>query len=275
MKVRNDYVSNSSSSSYIIAMHLNQSLNCLISDIVKSCTDQKDYDYDEGYIQRLNEENRRNMDYCWNTYQLLFLGDLVIGSHKNEFIGADEYNVWKKRISNVMSGYRDPENCLFTVTEDNGADRLVLNYPDYAHEVVVSNNVMDSLHCWGFTNKDDEACVKKERDARIKRILDISKRSSDYQVGTDYIHLYEITMRTVINTEELIAAGHKIILPEWCSGSKLDDIKKRLEDGQRLFSLEMAQGGDGSSSGKIYATNGWDSDFNKYANVEILDCECG
>ena len=86
--------------------------------------------------------------------------------------------------------------------------------------------------------------------------------------------LYEITMNTIFNTEALLAERpNSIILDKWCFD--LGSIKKLLEDGNRIFGIDMHQSGDGESSTSIYALAGWDSDAFKYANVQILDCECG
>jgi len=75
-------------------------------------------------------------------------------------------------------------------------------------------------------------------------------------------------MNTILNTQDLIAEGKNVRLPNWASD--LDALKKRIEDGDRIFCIEMNQGGDGQDIGSIYALNSWDSDFNKYANVQVL-----
>ena len=67
--------------------------------------------------------------------------------------------------------------------------------------------------------------------------------------------------------------GEEVFLDNWCKD--LDALQKRIDEGQRLFGLTMNQGGDGMSQDTIYALDGWDSDFNKHANVEILHSECG
>jgi hypothetical protein len=47
-----------------------------------------------------------------------------------------------------------------------------------------------------------------------------------------------------------------------------------VENGDRIFGIDMHQSGDGESPTSIYALSGWDSDAFKYADVQILDCEC-
>lgn len=89
-----------------------------------------------------------------------------------------------------------------------------------------------------------------------KNILD--ERPSD---------LFEITLNTVLNTKDLIAAGKKVCLDKWID---LDDLEKRIRNGERIFHIRMNQGGDGISHTAIYAIGGWYADFNKYANCEIL-----
>ncbi len=104
-----------------------------------------------------------------------------------------------------------------------------------------------------------QCCDRKNRDNLFSR--------------ENCMGICEITMNTILNTQDLIAEGKNLRLPNWASN--LDALKKRIENGDRIFCIEMNQGGDGQDIGSIYALNGWDSDFNKYANVQILDCECG
>jgi hypothetical protein len=86
--------------------------------------------------------------------------------------------------------------------------------------------------------------------------------------------LYEITMNTIYNTEALLAKRKDDIkLEDWCSD--LGKLKKMIADGNRIFGIDMHQSGDGESSTSIYALAGWDSDAFKYADVQILNCECG
>ena len=89
-------------------------------------------------------------------------------------------------------------------------------------------------------------------------------------VDIDFLGLFgkSPSMNTILNTQDLIAEGKEVELPHWCQD--LEALKKRIENGDRIFCIEMNQGGDGQNIGSIYALNGWDSDFNRYADVEML-----
>ena len=101
----------------------------------------------------------------------------------------------------------------------------------------------------------------------ITKAVAFANRENPYSKD-DRMGICEVTMNSILNTQDLIAEGKEIELPSWCQD--LEAMKKRIEDGDRLFCIEMNQGGDGQNMGAIYALNGWDSDFNRYAEVEVL-----
>ena len=224
MKIRTDYVSNSSSSSFVVVLPKNYNQDDFIDDVVRACSDDRDGgDYDDEFVDDLNRFNRRNLDFCMNSYELLFIGELEVE--------------W--------------------VPEWGGFDT--------ATAVTINSQLMRRrIRCHRFDETDDE--YRKKVVANIMQFCNRENRdnlfSSDNCMG-----ICEITMNTIMNTQDLLAEGKKLELPKWAD---LDALKKRIKDGDRIFCIEMNQGGDGQNIGSIYALNGWSSDFNKYANAPIL-----
>jgi hypothetical protein len=71
----------------------------------------------------------------------------------------------------------------------------------------------------------------------------------------------------------MVAEGVDVKFDDWCVD--VGRLKKMLNEGSRIFGIDMHQSGDGESPTSIYAVSGWDSDPFKYAHVQILNCECG
>ena len=223
MKIRSDYVSNSSSSSFVVVLPKDYNQDDFIDDVVRACSDDKDGDYDDEFVEKLNKFNRRNLDFCMNSYELLFIGELEVGF--------------------------DPE----------------WNDVDKAEAVTINSQLMRwHIRHYKFNETDDE--YRKKVVENIMRCCDRKNRDNPFS-RDDSMGICEITMNTILNTQDLIAEGKKLELPK---GADLDALKKRIEDGDRIFCIEMNQGGDGQDIGSIYALNGWDSDFNKYADVQVL-----
>ena len=223
MKIRTDYVSNSSSSSFVVVLPKNYKQEDFIDDVVRACSDDRDDDYDEESIEELNKFNRRNLDFCMNSYELLFIGELEVG--------------WVPEWNDV----------------------------DTAEAVTINSQLMRyRIRHYRFNETDDE--YRKKVVENIMKCCDRKNREDKFS-HDDCMGICEITMNTILNTQDLIAEGKKLELPKWAD---LEALKKRIEDGDRIICIEMNQGGDGQDIGSIYALNGWDSDFNKYANVQVL-----
>ncbi len=267
MKIRSDYVSNSSSSSFIVVLPKDCSLDTFIAEVVKSCTEKQDYDYDKSWIEELDKSNRTNLEYCLNNYKLLFLGYIKLDDSKYDRIGKECCDKIRACYGIDVGQVGKFGSMLGTViTNEDG--HVVIQEPRYESEIVVSENAMRrKFRPWS----DDETIEKKKhRIAEMVKSIELGV-DGRYESGLDVIHLYEITKDTILNTKDLIEAGYSIELPKWAKD--LDLLMKRLESGDRLFNIYMSQGGDGTSSGKIYATNGWDSYFNSNSDLEILSCE--
>jgi hypothetical protein len=264
MKIRADYVSNSSSSSYVIVLPKGHDMYDFINKAVKACSDFRDDDtYDDDDIRELNLFNHRQLDFCMNSYELLFIGELSVGWIPGTIDGEKQVEDFIKCVNHMKNS-----NSKYTpmILEKNES-HLEYQDLDTAEYVTISRDSMQ-WHVRPYQWKDvsDEEYRKRVVDA-ITRFVSRDNRDNSF-FHDNSMGICEVTMNTILNTQDLIAEGKEIELPNWCPD--LEAMKKRIEDGDRIFCIEMNQGGDGQNIGALYALNGWDSDFNRYADVEVL-----
>ena len=262
MKIRNDYVSNSSSSSFVVVLPKDYNQDDFIDDVVRACSDDRDVDYDDEFVEKLNKFNRRNLDFCMNSYELLFIGELEVGWIPGTITGEGDVAGFIKSVNHMKKDNYPYTPRILSQTKD----KVEYEDIDLAEGITINAQSM-RYHVRYYKYRETDEEYRKKVVENILRCCDRKNRDNPFS-RDDRMGICEITMNTILNTQDLIAEGKNVRLPNWASD--LDALKKRIEDGDRIFCIEMNQGGDGQDIGSIYALNGWDSDFNKYANVQVL-----
>lgn len=265
MKIRTDYVSNSSSSSFVVVLPKDYEFKKFIKDVVKGTVAIKDDDWKPEDIADTKARNLRNLDYCLNTHELLFLGSLVTNYVRRTIKGKKKVKEWLEN-EKKFSQYDFHKTRLLEESED----KLVVEFPQSVRGITVPHTVMEgSVRQWQWGGRDDP----KTRPAVVEAIMECASTPFVRYTREDHSGLYEITLNTILNTEALLEAKKELVLDKRCSD--LGKLKKVLAEGNRIFGIEVHHEGDGQDSTSIYALGGWDSDALKYANVQVLDCECG
>jgi len=280
MKTREDFVSNSSSCSFMVAINGTYDIESFAKDLAKSCCNPKS----EFHCAGLEKHNRKILDFCLSTYELAFLGCLELETKEHKWTLADFKRIYK----NDEDAQQQMDAHIENIKRCKDADCDPTFREDFKHDfydkktetlhtfekvcaqglAVDSDTMRYAFDHYGYKT-DDEPATKK---LRVKNLIKYAKAHSSHSDGMfdRNIDIYRVTERTLKNTRELIEAGHSISLPSWCKD--LDEAEKRLKDGEQIFGLRIAHQGDGWGNYYIYMDD--EADGLDNLAVEILDSEC-
>lgn len=281
MKTRFDFVSNSSSSSYIIAFDAYKSNN-IFNSLAQGCVDE-DREY---HSKSLLARNKRILDFCANTFQLLFVGSLRIETKKIDYTeetfhnycdAKNEFERYKKMVDESKKPHAD-EWMIATYSNDERIDddHYVHHENIDVSEVVVSNDRMEhDFNRYHFdvnsTEPEDQHTIEERAEAIVEAAK--FKHENENRMLIDQPDIYCITLDTIANTRNLIETGHKIIFDaKW---QNLDLLEKKIKDGDRIMYVRVAYQGNGYGDFYMYdETDGRCMDImNSVNEVEVLGGE--
>ena len=274
MKTRTDFVSNSSSCSFVIAVNSTYDIDSLAKDIAAATVNKKS----EWHDPKLKNRNENILKFCMSTYQLAWLGGVVIGKQihtytLNTFIDMYDGNackdniyiaksVWKDEIKHVKKATKTPKKCdawelkaYGNSTYDEEKDEITKIEDICIYAPVVSNHDMEYEYSHGVFEVDT-ARPNDKHDLESRRVNHIVKTAKKIwrAKGIDVHHsdIYQITKHTIENTRSLIAAGYKIDLDDIEMHKSIDELEKMIDDGDKIFYIKQAYSGDGYGETYIY-----------------------
>lgn len=291
MKVRTSFVSNSSSCSYIVLCK-RDFLNDIAKDLAKACTNKTDPYHDKD----LAKKNQCILEFCLNTFQLAYLGNLVIETRKetynfeyfkNIFAESNQDNVeerakeewerYKSDLNAVKNGKHDHTwwiGSAYGLDEYDAQTDTAIHYEKItARDIVVSNQIMESkFKRYSFSNNQN---TPEDIKARVDKLVAYAKDAAKYDWHEDRNRIespsiYQITKNTIDNTRDLLSCGYSIDFFEW--EKDLDELEARLSNGDAIFYVRIANSGDGYGDFYIYCEDTADS-IDGISGIELLASE--
>lgn len=259
--IRTDFVSNSSSSSFIIALDTSKcTIKKFIDEVCHKTLEENESNSDliDYNNNTLLDHNITNLSYHLDNTRLLFLGEAYIGDQVTiyDIDNPPEHIVKDKDylpqwIENLQDLRNNIEHC-----GKNG----ILEEFDSISEIIDDKKIKMTHHKYvGYLTQnkydrhydfslDFDFIEDKIRIDAIKKLMNatwdeaITRKSYHYDI-------YVIDNDTIKLTEIMIKNGIKI---RFDKGLELDTIKKILNDNKTIMYIRVANSGDGWDCDTIY-----------------------
>ena len=268
MKTRIDFVSNSSSCSFIVAIGKNFPLNDFIKEACDGCIKHANENNADWFVSQQNEFNNVVLNYHLRASELVYLGGLSVKSIPSVVTKDDEY------FSYLKNDIAKQEILPNVHVIENTDEKIVLENDEIIYGMAIPKHDINYITMEYHLNNDYSCDIEKQKKA-AKEIFEFAKNYSDSK--TDYKCRYDsrtyfISRNTIWNTRALIAAGYNVELEKWMNLDKLD---KMLQAGDQIFRIRVNNGGDGVDEDALFTFGGWGGEdvFENMGDVEILNGE--
>lgn len=277
--IRLDFVSNSSSSSYIISVPKNYPIKTFIKKVSKNCVDKKK----KFHIKNLLESDETTLKYYIQNASLLFLGEVYVCDKKYKIYKDkcplyEEKNYWEERFNSLKN--RIERNKNNKSKEFDSEYRLLdENTIECTYHVYESGYVIlgtdSSFSILNYMGKCSEDFIKQQSKfvvSNIKKFLRNRVHNKiTYFCGDEPLFrpdIYVIDRDTIKRTEEMLKSGIKMRFQKW---ENINKLKKELEDKSTVICMRVAKSGDGMDPYYIY--NETDRDVFEDIPVKVLNKE--
>lgn len=271
MKIRNDFVSNSSSSSYIVAIDFDKyDFGLFVKKVREKCSDEKQTSEKPGDIANENEAALRS----GMLRECLYLGCPVVGRIKEIWRRGEKYDhtFVERGESDEFTPFADLTDGVRGryLSESETVKHLDDNTIEYEYDdelpawrsvtrYVMENRIREGSYYAAFPGNSPKS--------RVARIIAYVKQKSSEKIGIDEPEIFCITRNTVKNTRDFLKLKHKIRFLTPLAASEnlmsrfLDTVDARLKAGETFIYAVAGDGGEGRSGGRLFMPDGYSNPF--------------
>jgi hypothetical protein len=238
MKTRNDFVSNSSSCSFIISTNNTYSKKDLIKDIAKKCDDEYEY-----MFETINE------------YVALYVG-YMCNNYRSCIISKNSNNENEVKYFNEISVHLD-------------MDKDETWYTKHCKYLNDKHTLIKYTSC-DFDSKVVSICemenIMKMNDEELMNYI------NNIEYGNDTIYSYQINNDSLTVTRRLLKLGKKF---DWYNkNTTLENLEEMLLNNEKIYNISINYEGNGRDNTSFYCydMNKYPEIFNGLA-IEILATE--
>ena len=281
MKTRNDFVSNSSSCSYIISVAKELGIANFAAWVAHMCSNPAD----EWHHDDFESMTERNVLFCLNAYELLFYGRMLAEEKEVKMSYNDLLNKHGKKYADMTW------ELAMKNAKENEYGRAFSDTTDEAKSYIDSDGVFhqfDRRYVEGFAVDrydisyacDDDISIYPQFLDRIEECVKKKEDSShEYNPFEMPIEMYQITKRTIAITEALRKRWPERIdvndvfnrtIPCCPTYNK---IRKELDAGNIVVSITANYSGGGMTSHSVYQEDGSPGISQEAEGVKILATE--
>lgn len=276
MKIRRDFVSNSSSSSYVVAVDFSKyDVDLFVKKVCDRCAGLPDGAKKRGVsddVRLANEAVLRQglMSEC------LYLGNPVIGKIKERWRRGEEYDhrMIKPGETDEYTPFRELTELDWTLPP--GETVTFIDSDTIEHEfneelpawLSVPRSIMsERIRKYDRFYTEDKSLAGTGVKARAKRIIEYAKQKAHEKIKRSEPEVFCITKNTTKNTRDLMAVGCKIsftspiALSNELMSKFLDEIDARLAAGETFIYAVAGDSGEGRDDNRLFMPDGHSNPF--------------
>lgn len=276
MKIRLDFVSNSSSSSYIVAIDFSKyDVNLFVKKVCDKCTGLPD----DAKRRRISDDVRLANEAILRQglmSECLYLGNPVIGRIKERWRRGEEYNhrMIKPGETDEYTPFKDLTELDWTLPP--GETVTFIDDDTIEHEfneelpawLSVPRSIMsERIRKYNQFYTEDKSLAGNSVKARAKRIIEYANQKEHEKIKRSEPEVFCITKNTTKNTRDLMSVGCKIsfispiALSNELMSKFLDEIDARLTAGETFIYAVAGDSGEGRDDNRLFMPDGYSNPF--------------
>lgn len=276
MKIRRDFVSNSSSSSYVVAIDFSKyDVGLFVKKVCDKCAGRPDGEKRRGVSDDVGLANEAVLRQGLMS-ECLYLGNPVVGRIKERWRRGEEYDhrMIKPGETDEYTPFKDltergwrlpPGETVTFIDDDTIEHEFDEKLPAW---LSVPRSIMsDRIRKYNPFYTEGNSLAGTGVKARTRRIIEYARQKEREKIKRSEPEVFCITKNTTKNTRDLMAAGYKIsfmspiALSNELMSKFLDEIDARLAAGETFIYAVAGDSGEGRDDNRLFMPGGHSNPF--------------